>query len=161
VWYNQGHTRRDSQGGTVTLPIDLLEESFDLVVARGDDLTTEFYRRVFARGPQLQELFRHVPMSLQKIKFIGTLVVLRQSLRQLEAVVPELEALGARHVAYGALPEHYPLVAQALVEAMAAVGGERWTPAYTAAWTEAYALVQEVMLRGAAAAQASDAGARA
>ncbi len=134
----------------MTLRVDLLEESFDLVVIRGDDLTEEFYRRVFARAPELEDLFANVSMSLQKLKFVSTLVVLRQSLRDIEAVMPELEALGARHAGYGALPEHYPIIQAALLEAMAAVGGHRWTPAYTAAWAELYALVQEAMLRGAA-----------
>jgi hypothetical protein len=37
---------------------------------------------------------------------------------------------------------------------MAALGGDAWKPAYTAAWQEAYAVVQDVMLSGAAAAAA-------
>ena len=90
-------------------------------------------------------------MSLQKLKFVNMLVVLRMSLRDIEAVTPELEALGARHVGYGALPEHYPIIGAALLDAVAAVGGQHWTPAYSAAWAELYALVEEAMLRGAAA----------
>jgi hemoglobin-like flavoprotein len=134
----------------VTLPVDLLEESFDLVASRGDDLTTAFYERVFAHAPQLQDLFATVPMGLQKLKFISTLVVLRMSLRDIAAVVPALEALGARHAGYGVLPEHYPIVRAALLEALEVVGGQRWTPAYTVAWSELYALVAEAMLRGSA-----------
>jgi hemoglobin-like flavoprotein len=90
-------------------------------------------------------------MSLQKLKFLSTLVILRMSLRDIEAVMPALEALGARHVGYGVLPEHYPIIWAALLDAMEAVGGQRWTPAYSAAWAELYALVDEAMLRGAAA----------
>ena len=135
----------------MTLRVDLLEESFDLVVVRGDDLTEEFYRGVFARAPQLRDLFAGVSMSLQKLKFLSTLVILRMSLRDIEAVMPALEALGARHVGYGALPEHYPIIWAALLDAMEAVGGQRWTPAYSAAWAELYALVEEAMLRGAVA----------
>lgn len=133
----------------VSLRVDLLEESFDLVVLRGDDLTEDFYGRVFARAPELWTLFAGVSMELQKLKFIGTLVVLRKSLRDLERVTLELEALGARHVDYGVLPEHYPIIGAALLDAMAAVGGSRWSAAYSAAWTGAYELVQSAMLRGA------------
>ena len=135
----------------MTLRVDLLEESFDLVIARGDDLIEEFYRGVFARAPQLRDLFVSVSMSLQKLKFLSTLVVLRMSLHDIEAAMPALEALGARHVGYGALPEHYPIFWAALLDAMEAVGGQRWTNAYSAAWAEFYALVEEAMLRGAAA----------
>jgi hemoglobin-like flavoprotein len=35
---------------------------------------------------------------------------------------------------------------------MAALGGDAWKPEYTAAWQEAYQVVQDVMLSGAAAA---------
>ena len=135
----------------MTQRVDLLEESFDLVIVRGDDLIEEFYRGVFARAPQLRDLFVRVSMSLQKLKFLSTLDVLRMSLHDIEAAMPALEALGARHVGYGALPEHYPLIRAALLDAMEAVGGQRWTPAYSAAWAELIALVEEAMLRGAAA----------
>jgi methyl-accepting chemotaxis protein len=138
----------------VTLQVDLLEESFDLVVVRGDDLIEEFYRGIFARAPQLRELFASVSMSLLKLKFLSTLIVLRMSLHDMEAVLPALEALGARHVGYGARPEHYPIFRAALLDAMEAVGGQRWTPAYSAAWARVYELVEEAMLRGAAAAAA-------
>ena len=135
----------------MTPRVDLLEESFDLVIARGDDLTEEFYRGVFEAAPQLRALFAGVSMGLQKLKFVSTLVVLRMALRDLAAVLPELEALGSRHVRYGVLPEHYPIIEAALLSAMEAVGGPRWTPAYSAAWAELCAVVGEVMLRGAAA----------
>ena len=36
-------------------------------------------------------------------------MLLRKSLRDLDAIVPTLRELGARHVAYGARPEHYPV----------------------------------------------------
>ena len=134
----------------MTEQVGLLEESLDLVIVRGDDLIEEFYRGVFARAPQLRDLFAGVSMSLQKLKFLSTLVVLRMSVRDIEAVMPALEALGARHVGYGALPEHYPSFWAALLDAMEVVGGQRWTPAYAAAWAELYALVEEAMLRGAA-----------
>ena len=117
----------------MTERMDLLEESFDLVIARGDDLIEEFYRGVFARAPQLRDLFVSVSMSLQKLKFLSTLVVLRMSLHDIEAAMPALEALGARHVGYGALPEHYPIFWAALLDAMESVGGQRWTPAYSIA----------------------------
>jgi nitric oxide dioxygenase len=79
----------------------------------------------------------------------SALVLLRKSLRDLDRVVPTLHALGARHVAYGALPEHYPVVGAALLEAMEAVAGDAWLPEYESAWGEAYGVVASVMIAGA------------
>jgi hemoglobin-like flavoprotein len=80
---------------------------------------------------------------------LGTLVLLRKSLRDLDAIVPRLRELGARHVAYGARPEHYPVVGEALIAALAAVAGRAWQPEHDAAWRQAFSVVAEAMLDGA------------
>jgi nitric oxide dioxygenase len=78
------------------------------------------------------------------------LIVLRESLRDLDDIVPDLEDLGARHVQYGAMAEHYPVVGEVLIGTMSEVAGDAWKPEYTSAWQEAYGVVQSVMLAGAA-----------
>ena len=69
----------------------------------------------------MKPLFAGTDMKRQKTMLLGTLVLLRKSLRDLDAIVPKLHELGARHIDYGAQPEHYPVVGQALVETMAEV----------------------------------------
>lgn len=59
---------------------------------------------------------------------LGALVLLRKSLRNLEPIVPKLRELGARHVAYGARPEHFPVVGAALIASMFTIAGEHWKP---------------------------------
>jgi len=41
-------------------------------------------------------------MSRQKAKLLATLVLVRKSLRDLDALVPKLRELGERHGGYGA-----------------------------------------------------------
>jgi len=77
-------------------------------------------------------------------------VLLRKSLRDLDAIVPKLRELGARHVAYGAQPEHYPVVGTALIASMAAVAGDAGTGEFEVAWSEAFEIVAATMLEGAA-----------
>jgi hemoglobin-like flavoprotein len=91
----------------MSLDLEALETSFDLVAPRGEELMDEFYARLFAAAPAVRTLF---PRDLQKQKtmLLSALVLLRKSLRDLDAIVPTLRTLGARHVAYGARPEHYP-----------------------------------------------------
>jgi hemoglobin-like flavoprotein len=132
----------------MALQVSVLEESFDLVAPRAEEVVERFYERLFTIAPQVQPLFADVDMPHQRQKLLTTLVLLRQSLRDLESVVPTLKALGARHVTYGALPEHYPAVGQALLEAMAEIGGSAWIDDYTRAWTDAYQVVQDTMLSG-------------
>src|SRR5207253_10563140 len=93
----------------MAMNIEYLETSFDLVAPRGDELIEDFYARLFATAPAVRPLFP-ADMTRQRAMLLSALVLLRKSLRDLDRIVPTLRALGARHVAYGAQPEHYPVV---------------------------------------------------
>ena len=67
--------------------------------------------------------------------------------------------LGMRHVAYGARSDHYDLVGTALLEALAVVLGDGFTPDVERAWRFAYNLVAEAMQQGATASTTSRLGA--
>ena len=132
----------------MSLDLHALETSFDLIAPRGDELMDEFYDRLFAAAPLVQPLFPD-DMRRQKTMLLGALVLLRKSLRNLDGIVPKLRELGARHVEYGAVPEHYPVVGAVLLESMAAVAGAAWTPEFGRAWAAAYEVVASTMLEGA------------
>ena len=141
----------------MSLDLEALETSFDLVAPRGEELIDLFYAKLFAAAPAVRPLFAHTDLRRQKAMLLGTLVLLRRSLRDLDAIVPKLRSLGARHVAYGAEPEHYPVVGQVLIESMADVAGAAWHPEYSTAWTAAFDVVAGAMLDGAAAEELADA----
>lgn len=67
----------------------------------------------------------------------------------LEPVSKTLEALGARHVAYGVVPEHYPVVGEALLTTLAAALGDAWTPTAQEGWKGIYSFVSATMIKGA------------
>jgi len=136
----------------MNLDLEALETSFDLVAPRGDELMDEFYGRLFEVAPAVRPLFAHTDMQRQKAMLLGTLVLLRKSLRDLDAIVPKLRELGARHVAYGAQPEHYPVVGAVLIGSMATIAGSAWQPEHEEAWRAAFAVVAGAMLDGAEAA---------
>jgi methyl-accepting chemotaxis protein len=133
----------------MNLDLEALETSFDLIAPRGDELMDVFYARLFAAAPAVKPLFGGTDLKKQKTMLLGTLVLLRKSLRDLGAIVPKLYELGARHVAYGARPEHYPVVGQVLIASMAEIAGEAWRPEYEHAWGEAFAIVAGAMVEGA------------
>jgi methyl-accepting chemotaxis protein len=131
------------------LDVQALETSFDLIAPQGNELMDAFYARLFAAAPEVEPLFAGTDLRRQKAMLLATLVLVRKSLRDLEAIVPQLYVLGARHVAYGARPEHYPVVAEALIAAMAEAAGPAWTREYEVAWTDALGAVAGVMIEGA------------
>ena len=133
----------------MSLDLEALETSFDLVAPRGDELMDIFYARLFAAAPAVRPLFAGTNLRKQKIMLLRVLGLLRRSLRDLESIVPILHDLGARHVAYGARPEHYPVVGAVLIASMAEVAGDAWQPAHERAWAAAFDVVAGAMLDGA------------
>lgn len=136
----------------MAINVEMLERSFDLLAPRGDELVERFYRRLFETAPSTRPLFAHADMVAQRRALLGALVTVRRSLRDLPAIVPALEKMGARHAGYGVRADHYPVVGSVLLVTMAELGGDAWRPEYTAAWAEAYGVVQDAMLGGAAGA---------
>jgi hemoglobin-like flavoprotein len=70
------------------MDLDALETSFDLVAPRGEELMEAFYARLFAAAPAVLPLFATTNMKRQQAMLLAALVLLRKSLRDLDAIVP-------------------------------------------------------------------------
>jgi hemoglobin-like flavoprotein len=133
----------------MNLDLDTIETTFDLVAPRGDELMDVFYARLFAAAPAVKPLFAGTDIRRQKAMLLSALVIVRKSLRDMDALVPKLRELGARHVAYGATPEHYIVVGEVLIASLAEIAGEAWRPEHELAWGAAFAVIADAMLSGA------------
>ena len=131
------------------LQVELLENSFDLIKPKADEFASSFYDNLFSAYPEAQPLFATTDMTAQKKKLVESLVLVIQNLRQPDTLTAALKGLGARHVKYGALPEHYPLVGNALLMTFEQYLGSDWTPATKRAWVDAYGAISTLMLEGA------------
>jgi len=58
-------------------------------------------------------------MTEQRHKLMATLAVVVRGLSDLPSILPAASALAKRHVDYGAKPEHYPVVGEALLWTLA------------------------------------------
>ena len=126
-----------------------LETTFDLVAPRGEELMDVFYARLFATAPAVKPLFAGTDLVRQKAMLLSTLLLLRKSLRNLDAIIPALHELGARHVSYGAEPGHYAVVGQVLIASFAEIAAEAWRPEHELAWAAAFEVIADAMLSGA------------
>ena len=61
----------------------------------------------------------------------------------------KLREHGARHVACGARPEHYPVVGGVLIASMEEIAGEAWRVEYGRARCEAFGIAAGAMIEGA------------
>ncbi|MDX5436051.1 MAG: globin domain-containing protein [Pontibacter sp.] len=133
----------------VGIQVELLEQSFEKVKPQASEFVATFYNNLFADYPAAKPLFAHSNMAEQSNKLLASLVFVVENLRMPGTLTEALKGLGARHVKYGALPEHYPLVGNTLLKTFEQYLGSDWTPETKAAWVDAYGLITEVMLDGA------------
>jgi hemoglobin-like flavoprotein len=76
----------------VNLDLEAQEASFDLVAPSGDELMDVFYAKLFETAPAVKPLFARTDLKKQKAMLLGTLVLLRKSLRDLDSVLIEAAA---------------------------------------------------------------------
>jgi len=132
------------------LNVQLLRESFEALRPQGDAMVARFYSILFTRNPDIQRMFAKTDMEAQRKKFFDTLDELIRHLEQPDKTMSDLLVLGNSHVDYGVKADQYPVVCDALVEAMKQSAGKAWTAELEAAWREAYAKVADIMKKGAA-----------
>lgn len=125
-----------------------LERSFEGLDVPGSGLAPRFYERLFLAHPELRAMFP-VDMAAQHKKLMDSLRAIIANLRDPAITQSQLQHLGRKHLDFGAKPEHYPWVCEALVGALADCAGSRWTPQLQAEWAEALELVSAIMLDGA------------
>jgi len=127
---------------------ELIRKSYDMVAPRGEELISAFYDRLFADYPGVRDLFP-ADMKAQKGHLLAAVGLVVKNADKLGSLVPQLEQMGARHVAYGAEPAHYPAVRDTMLKTLGAFAGDAWTDEIHEAWETALNTVAEAMIRGA------------
>jgi hemoglobin-like flavoprotein len=125
--------------------ITRLEASLSVLTSRGERIADRFYQRLFATAPAMRQAFP-ADIAAQHRKFIDMLVAVVQLLRKPEEAGQLLRETGSTHRKYGARPEHYALVGQSLLEAMALEFGDAWSEQLAQEWSQAIELVSSAMI---------------
>ncbi|MFD9412247.1 globin domain-containing protein [Streptomyces sp. NPDC059989] len=118
---------------------------------RAEHAVKFFYSHLFWHNPAIRELFpaSFEDMERQRDRLFAALTHVIAHLEN-ETLVPYLRDLGRDHRKFLAGPEHYAAVGTSLIAALAETSGEAWTPQVEKAWTEAYQVIADAMMAGAA-----------
>src|SRR5918911_3774759 len=122
----------------------LVQQSFALVVPIAEPAAELFYGRLFELDPSLRLLFRG-DMREQGRKLMQMLTVAVRGLDRLETIVPAVQALGRRHVAYGVTEAHFATVGAALLWTLEQGLGSAFTPEVADAWASVYGVLATTM----------------
>lgn len=127
----------------------LVKNSWSMVTPIADKAAELFYGKLFELDPALKKLFKG-NMKEQGKKLMAMINTAVNGLDKLEAIVPAVEQLGVRHIAYGVKDKDYDTVGAALLWTLGAGLGEQFTPAVKDAWTNVYGVLATTMKAAAA-----------
>lgn len=128
--------------------VHLIRKSFAVLSRHEYVAALVFYRRLFKLDPSLRPLFGS-NIEEQAKKLIEMLAVLIAMIERPVGLELELRAMGARHTDYGVRNEHYVTVGQALLDMLAEVLADKYTPEVQQAWETLYSYIAATMMEGA------------
>jgi hemoglobin-like flavoprotein/class 3 adenylate cyclase len=133
----------------------IVQSTFERVAPRADEFARLFYDQLFESSSEIEALFDHVNMQVQRKMLMDVLGMAIRGLDNLDDLVPTLRELGRRHVGYGARVPHYKIVGEALFWALKQFLKGDFTPEVELAWREIYGIVAKTMIETSKA-QASE-----
>jgi hemoglobin-like flavoprotein len=110
-------------------------------------ITTAMYKRLFA-NEDVKAMFDQAAQESgeQPKRLAAAILAYAQNIDQLQNLTAAVQRMAARHVETGVKPEHYPLVADALLPAIRDVLGDAATDEILAAWGEAYWFLADILI---------------
>lgn len=127
--------------------IAIIKSTAPALQTHGLAITTRMYERLFA-DPKIEAMFDRAAMQSgeQPKRLAGAIVAFAKNVDQLDLLGGAVERMAQRHVEIGVKPEHYPMVAAALLPAIKDVLGDAIDENTLAAWGEAYGVLADVLI---------------
>lgn len=113
----------------------------------GVAITPRMYERLFV-DPAVKAMFDEAAQESgeQPRRLAAAILAYAQNIDKLEALTAPVMRMAARHVETGVRPEHYPMVANALLPAIRDILGDAATDEVLSAWGEAYWALAEILI---------------
>ncbi|NLR90773.1 MULTISPECIES: globin family protein [Flammeovirga] len=144
-----GKKKKKQEGPVSDRQVQLVQETFAMVAPIAEKAAEIFYTKLFDLDPTLKPLFKS-DIKEQGKKLMAMLAAAVNGLNDLGALVPVVQDLGKRHVAYQVEDQHYDTVAAALLFTLETGLGDAWTDEVAEAWTTVYTVLATTMKEAAA-----------
>jgi len=127
--------------------IAIVKATAPVLQEHGVAITTRMYERLFV-NEDVRALFDQAAQESgdQPRRLAAAILGYAQNVDKLQNLTPVVARMVARHVETGVKPEHYPLVAEALLPAIRDVVGEAASDEVLAAWGEAYWFLADILI---------------
>ncbi|GGJ19592.1 flavohemoprotein [Deinococcus roseus] len=128
--------------------LHLIKATVPVLKQHGTTITSHFYRRMFARHPELQNVFNltHQQTGAQSRSLAASVLAYAEFLDQPEFLSGMVARIAHKHASLDVLAEHYPIVGENLLAAIQEVLGDAATPEILDAWGAAYGILADIMI---------------
>lgn len=126
--------------------IDIVKTSAPILAARGAEVTSRMYELMFAGNPEVKPLFNrnHQSSGGQSLALANAVYAYAANIDNLEVLLPAVDVITNKHVSLGIKPEHYPIVAKHLLQALKDVLD--LSEEYLDAWGKAYWFLADLFI---------------
>lgn len=128
--------------------IDIVKSTVPALQAHGVEITTVFYKNMFKNNPEVKPLFNmdRQASGEQPKALAMAILAAAQNIDNLEAILPVVKNIAARHCNALVKEEHYPIVGANLLAAIKEVLGHAATEEILEAWSKAYGVIAEIFI---------------
>ena len=114
----------------------------------GKEITSIFYKHLFSSHPELLNLFNQTNQKLgaQPLALANIIYFAAENIDRLESLRSEIDIVAHKHRALTVQPEHYPIVGQLMLRAIAECLGEGATTELLEAWAAAYQVIAAIFI---------------
>lgn len=126
----------------------LIDATLPVVEANAVKITSCFYPLMFQRYPEVLVYFNQTNQAkgTQRQALANAVVAYAKHLDKLGAISATVNLIVQKHCSLGILPEHYPIVGECLLAAIAEVLGDAVTEDILEAWGAAYQQLADILI---------------
>lgn len=124
--------------------INKIKNTAKLIVAKDTEITSRMYEILFAKYPDIKEMFANAPKDQYK-RLAEVIASYAMNIDNIKIFYPALETIAKIHVQHNVKPKHYPAVGMAMIEAFEDVMGDG-DPELIDAWREAYLYLGSILV---------------
>ena len=128
--------------------IDIIKSTVPALKQHGVEITTTFYKTMFANNPEVKPLFDmdKQESGKQPKALAMTILAAAENIDNLGVLLPAVKKIGGVHCNKIVTPEMYPIVGKNILIAIKEVLGDAATDEVIEAWGKAYEVIAKVFI---------------
>jgi len=123
----------------------IVKSTAPVLKEKGVDVTTKMYEIMFSKYPEVKDLFKNQPNNQNEI-LARSIIAYSENIDNLSALEGAIDKIARHHVETKVKEEHYPIVADCLLQAIKDVLGAAATEEVVKAWGEAYWFLANILI---------------